>query len=123
MRTPHGEYREYHTSADDLGFVTPAALEESLGVCQRIVDVLEGNVRYANQNPKCEPQLGKRGLYRSIGGGLDPASREMAMLWVLNLSDGRHTLLDIAERAALPFAAVRDAATALAEHGLLKPTP
>ena len=123
MRTPHGEYREYHTSADDLGFVTPAALEESLGVCQRIVDVLEGNVRYANQNPKCEPQLGKRGLYRSIGGGLDPASREMAMLWVLNLSDGRHTLLDIAERAALPFAAVRDAATALAEHGLLKRTP
>ena len=123
MRTPHGEYREYHTSADDFGFVTPAALEESLGACQRIVEVLEGNVRYANQNPKCEPQLGKRGLYRSVGGGLDPASREMAMLWVLNLSDGRHTLLDIAERAALPFAALRDAATALAEHGLLKPTP
>ena len=122
MRTPHGEYAEYHTSADDLGFVTPAALEESLSACQRIVDVLEGNVRYANQNPKCEPQLGKRGLYRSLGGGLERASREMAMLWVLNLSDGRHTLLDIAERAALPFAAVRDAAAALAEQRLLKRT-
>jgi len=123
MRTPHGEYPEYHTSADDLGFVTPVALEESLSACQRIVDVLEGNLRYVNQNPKCEPQLGKRGLYRAVGGALDAASREMAMLWVLNLSDGRHTLLDVAERAALPFAAVRDAATALAEHGLLQRTP
>lgn len=123
MRTPHGEYREYHTSADDLGFITPGALEESLRACQAIVEVLEGNLRYVNQNPKCEPQLGKRGLYRSLGGGLDRASREMAMLWVLNLSDGNHALLDIAERAGLPFAAVREAAAALAEHGLLKRAP
>ena len=120
MRTPHGEYREYHTSADNLGFVTPTALEEALRTCQAIVEVLEGNVAYVNQSPKCEPQLGKRGLYRALGGGLDGASREMAMLWVLNLSDGRHTLLDIAERSGLPFPAVREAATALAEHGLLK---
>ena len=120
MRTPHGEYREYHTSADDLGFVTPAALEESLSACQRIVDVLEGNLRYANQNPKCEPQLGKRGLYRSVGGGLDPASREMAMLWVLNLSDGRHTLLDVAERSGLAFGLIRRAADLLVNHQLLR---
>jgi aminopeptidase-like protein len=120
MRTPHGEYREYHTSADNLGFVTPTALEEALRTCQAIVDVLEGNLAYVNQSPKGEPQLGKRGLYRAVGGGLDSASREMAMLWVLNLSDGRHTLLDIAERAGLPFPAVREAATALAEHGLVK---
>jgi aminopeptidase-like protein len=120
MRTPHGEYREYHTSADDLSFVTPAALDEALHACRTIVEVLEGNFSYVNQSPKCEPQLGKRGLYRALGGGLDGASREMAMLWVLNLSDGRHTLLDIAERSGLPFPAVREAATALAEHGLLK---
>jgi aminopeptidase-like protein len=120
MRTPHGEYREYHTSADNLGFVTPTALEAALRTCQAIVEVLEGNVGYVNQSPKCEPQLGKRGLYRALGGGLDRASQEMAMLWVLNLSDGRHTLLDIAERSGLAFPAVREAATALAEHGLLK---
>ena len=90
MRTPHGQYREYHTSADDLAFVSPAALAESLGVCLDIIDVLEHNARYVNQNPKCEPQLGRRGLYRSLGGRLDRASRELAMLWVLNLSDRRH---------------------------------
>ena len=123
MRTPHGEYREYHTSADDLSFVTPAALAEAFDACRAIVEVLEGNLSYVNQSPKGEPQLGKRGLYRSLGGGLDRASREMAMLWVLNLSDGRHTLLDIAERSGLPFPAVREAATALADHGLLKRAP
>lgn len=119
-RTPHGQYPEYHTSADDLSFVTPSALAESFRACLAIVDVLEHDGRYVNQNPKCEPQLGKRGLYRALGGGIEAASREMAMLWVLNLSDGRHTLLDVAERAGLPFAAIRDAAAALAECGLLR---
>jgi aminopeptidase-like protein len=119
MRRPHGEYPEYHTSADDLTFVTPAALAEAFETCRTIVDVLERNARYLNKSPKCEPQLGRRGLYRSLGGGLDRASREMAMLWVLNLSDGRHTLLDIAERANLPFEVIRQAADLLVEHDLL----
>jgi aminopeptidase-like protein len=122
MRTPHGQYREYHTSADDLTFVSPASLGESLEVCRQIVNVLEHNVRYVNQNPKCEPQLGRRGLYRSLGGGLDRASRELAMLWVLNLSDGTQSLLDIAERSGLSFGAVQAAADALNSHGLVKAT-
>ncbi len=121
MRTPHGMYREYHTSADDLTFISPASLGESLTVCLRILHVLERNASYVNQNPKGEPQLGRRGLYRRMGGELDRGSREMAMLWVLNLSDGRCSLLDIADRSGLPFAVVETAATALAEHGLLKP--
>jgi aminopeptidase-like protein len=121
MRASHGQYREYHTSADDLAFVAPAALAEALEVCQRIVDVLEHNERYVNQNPKCEPQLGRRGLYRSLGGELDSASRELAMLWVLNLSDGGATLLDIADRSRLRFEAIKAAAEALAGHGLVKP--
>jgi aminopeptidase-like protein len=121
MRTPHGQYHEYHTSADDLAFVSPAALGESLGICLDIIDVLEHNARYVNQSPKCEPQLGRRGLYRSLGGELDRASRELAMLWVLNLSDGGCTLLDIAELSSLRFGAVKDAADALTSHGLLKP--
>ena len=123
MRAPHGQYREYHTSADDLSLVTPEALAASLRICQDIVDVLGGNARYLNQNPKGEPQLGKRGLYRALGGELERQSRELAMLWVLNLSDGGHTLLDIAERAGLAFEHIRAAAAALAQHGLLKAAP
>jgi aminopeptidase-like protein len=121
MRTPHGQYREYHTSADDLTFVAPALLAESLDTCVRIVDVLERNGRYLNMRPKCEPQLGRRGLYRSLGGEMDAASRELAMLWVLNLSDGGPALLDIADRSGLPFSAIAAAADALTSHGLLEP--
>jgi aminopeptidase-like protein len=118
-RTPHGEFPEYHTSADDLGFVTPDNLAESLRRYLAVVDLIESNRCYVSTNPKGEPQLGKRGLYRAIGGLPQPERAQMALLWVLNLSDGRHSLLDIAERAQLEFDAVRDAADTLAAHGLL----
>ena len=88
-RTPYGRYPEYHTSADDLSFVKPEALEGSLRTYLAVMDVLEGNRRYLNLNPKCEPQLGRRGLYRTIGGDESGRERELALLWVLNLSDGR----------------------------------
>ena len=121
-RTPFATYPQYHTSADDLDFVGPAQLQESLEVCQEIVEVLEGNRRYLNLFPKGEPQLGRRGLYGSIGGRSDAEQRQMAMLWVLNLSDGDHSLLDVAERAGLPFAQVADVAAVLEEAGLLSRT-
>ena len=119
-RTPYGRYPEYHTSADDLSFVTAAALEGSLRTYLAVIDLLEGNRRYLNLNPKCEPQLGRRGLYRAIGGDDAGRSHELALLWVLNLSGGEHDLLAIAERAKLSFTAVRAAADALLEAGLLQ---
>ena len=120
MRTPHGEFPEYHTSADDLRLVQADKLGESFRACADIVDVLEHNRRYENLNPRCEPQLGKRGLYRALGGRMDRATQELAMLWVLNQSDGTQSLLDIAERAGMRFALVKAAADRLAEHGLLR---
>jgi aminopeptidase-like protein len=120
MRTPHGRYPEYHTSADNLGFVHPLSLADSFAKCVSALSVLENNKIYLNQNPKCEPRLGKRGLYRAIGGQAEGSLDELAMLWVLNLSDGHHTLLDIAERSALQYGLIQHAADALLEHGLLK---
>jgi aminopeptidase-like protein len=119
MRTPYGEYPEYHTSADDLTVVRPEALADSLATLVATVDVLEGDRRYRNLHPRCEPQLGKRGLYRQLGGGKPGGDLELALLWVLNLSDGDHSLLDVAERAGLPFVLVRQAADALEGVGLL----
>ena len=119
-RTPHGQFPEYHTSADDLRLVTPEALAGSLATYLAVIEVIENNGRYLNLNPKCEPQLGKRGLYRAMGGLPDAGQRELAMLWVLNLSDGKHTLLDIAERSGLSFTLIRQAATALIESHLLE---
>lgn len=120
MRTPNGEYPEYHTSADNLDFVKPSQLAESYALCLSIIDVLENNGRYVSLNPKCEPQLGRRGLYRSTGGDATAPDHEMALLWVLNQSDGTKDLLDIAECSRLPFASVRSAADALRESGLLE---
>jgi aminopeptidase-like protein len=82
--------------------------------------VLENDHTYVNLNPKCEPQLGKRGLYSAIG-GTDIRQAELAMLWVLNLSDGSASLLDIARRSGLPFDAISAAATLLSRHDLLAP--
>jgi aminopeptidase-like protein len=120
MRTPHGQYPQYHTSADDLGFVQPQSLADSLAKCVQALHVIESNNIYLNQNPKCEPQLGKRGLYRALGGQTDGRVNELAMLWVLNLSDGRHSLLAIAERSGLAFGVIKNAADALVQHELLQ---
>lgn len=119
MRTPHGQFPEYHTSADNLDLVQPAFLVHSLETFWTVFQVLEGNRTYRNLLPKCEPQLGKRGLYEAIGGRSDTKARQMALLWVLNLSDGRHSLLDIAKRARLDIDLVIDAAAALERHDLL----
>jgi aminopeptidase-like protein len=119
-RTPHGTFPEYHTSADNLEFVYPDKLGESFAVCLEILLVLENNGAFVNVSPKCEPQLGKRGLYRMIGGQSDAGVNEMAMLWVLNLSDGSHSLLDIAERSGIRFESIHKAANALREHRLLR---
>jgi aminopeptidase-like protein len=120
MRTPHGKYPEYHTSGDNLSFVQPRYLEESFNYCLQALTLLENNKTFLSQNPKCEPQLGKRGLYKAIGGDSEGAKREMAMLWVLNLSDGHHSLLDVAERSRMPFDVLCEAAEVLHAHGLLK---
>jgi len=122
-RSVYGTYPEYHTSADDLSFVRDESLVDSLSVVVEVLDILEHDRRYVNLNPRCEPQLGRRGLYRPLGGGIDSKSAELALLWVLNLSDGSASLLDIADRSGLPFAAIRDAAEALERHGLVRSQP
>ncbi|MEU4246127.1 DUF4910 domain-containing protein [Amycolatopsis sp. NPDC026612] len=119
-RTPYAGYPEYHTSADNPGFVSPSAMEDTLGALKDAFGVLDRNRRYVNLSPYGEPQLGKRGLYDSLGGRSDAKQAQLAMLWVLNFSDGEHSLLDIAERAGLPFDIVDVAARALHDAGLVK---
>jgi aminopeptidase-like protein len=118
MRSVWGTFPEYHTSADNLEFIRPEQLAGSLRVCAATLDVLENNRRYCSQNPYCEPQLGRRSLYRSGGG--DAIGVEIsARLWVLNFADGQHSLLDIAERSGIPFSLISDTADLLRQNGLL----
>ena len=122
MRTRPGGYPEYHSSADNPSLVQPASLADSLGKLLVVLDILERDATYTNTAPHCEPMLGKRGLYSAIGGRTDTKAVEMALLWVLNYSDGGHSLLDIAKKANMEFDAVRGAADALLSAELLSPT-
>lgn len=121
MRTPNGEYPEYHTSADNLQFLCTDSLVDTFRTCLSIINVLEHDSRYLNQSPFGEPQLGRRGLYRAYGERLANSQFQQAILWVLNLSDGRHGLLAVAERSNITFDVIREAATLLEQQELLVP--
>jgi aminopeptidase-like protein len=100
--------------------VRPEALGASFHAYMSVFDVLETNATYVNLSPKGEPQLGRRGLYRPIGMGPDAGVDELALLCVLNLADGDHSLLDMAERSGLRYMQLRDGARTLEEHALLE---
>lgn len=121
-RTPYGEYPEYHTSGDDPAFVSPASLGDALDALLEVLDVLERDGTWWNTNPRGEPHLARRGLFdrRTL---LRRGDEELALLWVLNLCDGTHSLLDVADRSGLAFDDVAAAASVLVDAGLLSPHP
>lgn len=119
-RTPFGQYIQYHTSADNLDFISAQSLEESFDVYLEILEIVEANRKFINLSPMGEPQLGKRGLYSLKGGNNDAKEFQLALLWVLNLSDGQYSLLDIARRSKMSFETIRFAAANLEKSGLLK---
>jgi aminopeptidase-like protein len=119
MRTSWGQYPQYHTSADNLDFIRPRALADSFDKLMSIIGVIEHDRVCTNQKPHCEPMLGKRGLYGAVGGAMNKKRFEMALLWVLNQSDGTQSLLDISERANTDFETIFRAAEALLDTDLL----
>jgi aminopeptidase-like protein len=119
-RTPHGEFEGYHTSADSLDLIRPKSLAGAVETCLQVVEALESNRRCTNLSPRGEPQLGRRGMYRSAGGAVATPDDERALLWVLNLSDGHSSLLDIARRSGLRYPVVQRAAERLARASLLE---
>lgn len=119
-RVPFGEYPEYHTSADNMDLISAKALEDSLDAFLKIIQHIEADRFYINQFPKGEPQLGKRGLYDAIGGHNDSKTLQLAFLWVLNYSDGAHSLTDIAMLSKIDIRIIVDAAELLLSKGLLK---
>ena len=118
-RSKYGEFPEYHTSADNLDFISAEELNRSYGLVARVVDLLETDWFPVNTAPFCEPQLGRRGLYKAMGGDNERVERQMAMLWILNLADGEHTLQDIADRAGIEITRIREVAELLLQHALI----
>ncbi len=120
-RSVFSTYPEYHTSADNTSFVTPDSLEDSFKICLAVIDHLEKAPTYINLNPKGEPQLGKRGLYKAMNDqSLDNKQMQLALLWILNLSDGNNSLFTISEKSKLEYRLLVKAADLLEQHNLLK---
>jgi aminopeptidase-like protein len=119
QRSQFGTFPEYHTSADNLGFIRPEHLAASYRMIAAAIDIVENDWRPRSTSSKCEPQLGRRGLYSSLGGDRDGPAKSMAFLWILNLADGQHSLLDMAESANLPFRVVAEVAQLLRESELV----
>lgn len=119
QRSVHGTFPEYHTSADNLDFIGPEHLKDSFRILTDMIDIVESDWTPLNLFPKGEPQLGRRGLYAALGGQKSPGATSMSLLWVLNLADGQHSLLSMAERSGLPFREIAAAAGILSDHGLV----
>ncbi len=120
MRTRYGKYKEYHTSADNKSFISFEAMDQSVNICADIIDTIDLNGTYYNTLPYCEPQLGKRGLYPTLGSVTDTAVAVEAMMWVLNLSDGNNDLLGISKRSRLGFEDISKAAESLVKSGIIR---
>lgn len=120
MRTVYAQYPEYHTSLDDKSFIDFASLLETVDVYFEIVQLLEQNRVFASTNSKGEPQLGKRGLYPTLGGQKEIENEVRAIMWALSFCDGRHGILEIADRANLPLAAVQSAIEKLTAARLIE---
>ena len=120
-RGVHGTFPQYHTSEDDLEFVEPTRLAESLELLLSIGHALEHDVVYRNLAPFGEPQLGRRGLYGSLGALSTQSDAQMAMLWLLNQSDGKRSLTEIAAKAGQSPMALTEMAALLTRHELLRP--
>jgi aminopeptidase-like protein len=121
MRSVHGTFPQYHTSADNPGFVKFQALNQSYEVVATLLDLLDANRTYARTDGRGEPQLGRRGLYRAIAGQKEAGgASQMDLLWLLNLADGKHSLLEMAERAGIPFGRIQKAARLALDAELIR---
>ena len=117
-RTKYGEYKEYHTSLDNMSFISPEGLNGAYNVYSKIIDVLEKNDYYKLQT-YCEPQLGKRGLYPNLS-TLETAKETNIMMNLLSYADGKHDLIDIANIIKIDASELLEILETLLEHKIIK---
>lgn len=128
MRTPYRKFLQYHNSGDDLDFIDKESLGDSYSKYLKSILIFDKDEKFLNTNMKCEPQLGKRGFYRNIGivrtdmNTDEIEQNELAVFWILNLSDGNNSLLDISQRSGIPFETIFNVSCNLYQKKLLEHT-
>ena len=102
MRSKYCEYEEYHTSLDNLDYVSPAGLKGGYEIHRKALEIIENN-DFFRIKTKCEPQLGKRGLYPPMN-TKESHKTVQNMMNLITFLDGKRDLLEIAEKIDVPFA-------------------
>jgi len=120
MRTMYGKYPEYHTSADNKDYISFEAMEKSVQKYLDVIELIENNEKYINKMPYCEPQLGKRGLYPTLGSQKGTQDFVKAMMWILNLADGTNDLITISEKSKISVKDLIPVVNKLIENGILE---
>lgn len=116
-KTKYGDYPQYHTSGDNLDFVSQKGLEETLEFYKKVVIALENNKKY-RVNCLCEPQLGKRGLYPTIS-GKNASVHIMAVKHYIAYCDGINDLIDISNATEIKIEDLIEVQNKLIDAGLL----
>ncbi len=114
------DFPEYHTSLDNLDIVSAETIVRTVDALEALVDLLEANRRYRNLKPEGEPQLGRHGLYPTLGSRNDRKREVRAILWLLNLADGTRDLLQISEASGLPVTLLAEVAERCRAKDLLE---
>ena len=125
MRSKYGTFPEYHTSLDNLDFISPEGLEGAYSIIKKCISLLEGNKCYVNQ-VFCEPKMSKRNLHpkewhmRHLGNREDLKKRNTDMMNVMVYSDGKNDVIDISEKININFEECFEYISILSENNLLK---
>ncbi|MEE6251022.1 MAG: DUF4910 domain-containing protein [Bdellovibrionota bacterium] len=119
-RSMYTHYKEYHTSLDNKDFISFEAFQESIEFYMKVILCFESFGKYENLNPHCEPMLGKRNLYHSIGAANKTKLSQNAFLYLLSFSDGKHDLVDIANKMKISLYELLPFIKALVDAKLLK---
>ncbi|MBL7002332.1 MAG: DUF4910 domain-containing protein [Nitrosopumilus sp.] len=140
MRTVYDTFEEYHTSKDDLSFMDEHSLGDSLKKYLDVIYELErtdfiptkmdakfkphndSDPVFVSTNMKCEPRLGNRGLYHKIGALTNQQQFETkrAIQWLLNFSDGYHSVSDISRMSGIAFGVLLSSSKLLLDADLLR---
>jgi len=118
MRTKYGQYPEYHTSLDDLNFISPEGLLGGYYVLKKCLECLETNNTLIN-TVTCEPQLGQRGLYKTLSMKRDQKNSK-DVLNLLAYCDGSNDLIAVADIINRPLWELMPLIEALMKNNLLK---
>ena len=120
MRTRYNLYSEYHTSGDNLEFISSANINEVLNVYLKVLDEIENRTYYKNLLPFGEPQLGKRNLYFQQSNFSNDNNIHNAIIWLLSMGDGTHSLEDVSNKSGIDIKHIKDASLLLMNQDVIK---